>query len=727
MAFGMKNTYLTNSTLTVDMVGGKTSYPFPYGFANGTTDNYIHSSSIALASNVDYPILGTVTYMNVKTNFTIGAGNTVASTPFLNWFKIEAVDLYTYTYTVSCGDADNGIYSITIAEDGDIDNERLVVIKEAGIQYGSINDGYFTFTTPSTLKGVHHSAKLTITLKSRANTKATYTSGQFLKKSFTMVPYLPVKVSWTQDNINTISFLTNSMDTSNVYATNTMYITFKGIPQDINMVPRVHFHFLPNPSLNNNFVFSGKWVAANSRYEIPFQVPQNLPLTMSVNYDLLGDTRIPLALFEDIVNSNGRLTVTSTKPNMMPPVFSKVERYNYAECPDAIPGWALYGWDLTVSTTSTSYFGNITAISPRDPYPIVIHFTQANSVNGVIRASFNVSHLVAPQTYTISSGYISDGVNVAQTGVEGFLDPLYLITSNNDVVFSCPTSDYGLPKMTNFLVSTKSVDVGSSQRSFYVTLDVYDVEEVNFYQHPFVYITSLMGDTLSFPSVVSSRTGSQVFSLTNATYNASITIPYGWGSSDLLISVYNIMDTQNHFLGFSSVDLAALGYQNNITRVFNPNYLPSPPTPPIPSTGSTPIPNVTPTPATTGQETTTTSTPTPSTTTTTDPNQPTTNTSGETTGSPSSIISIVEIRELNVDGTVRKSFPLNESTIWMLEQKEQDNTKKGLSSGAIAGIAVGASAVGIAAACCVGYVIYRRRQKAAFDNMMHKKSSASVN
>eukprot|EP01133_Synstelium_polycarpum_P016082 gene16082-19134_t len=480
---------------------------FPLGFGEGSLDSYNYTRSIPYP-NEQKTIYSSIIYENgtypgANDLPTRPPGQSADTTPpYFISLVIDSNGLYNFTYTVMAGDALSGVYSITIKEDNDPTNERTVVLKQAQVVNGTINQG--TFQVTKYLQGVHHSARLTVTIVDRVGLIYTIKSGGFSSNSFEILEEFPLLLTskWNIANITNVSFRNNTMDTSSYSVdnyNNTMYIKLTNPLPGIE--PKVVFNLLPNMEINRRrYTRFGKWNQILGAYEVKFSLPANI-VNGIVQFDIFGDSIIThnhLSAYN--LFGNGVLTAISSLQDCTPPTITRI----YADT------------DVTVSQSLS--------------IPVSIDlFSHRNE-------SYIKQHLSGNITF---QGEFDPILRTIEFGPQDYDATTNKILVNLDIHYPS-TPETNPPTLLKFKI-TDSVDLSSSDPDLRMVVVSFTVDDDSGYPAkniPSVYMMSLMGDQL-LARVVEVNPAQ----VDNKTYIAYFeNIPYGWGSSDLFLSIYGLVD-----------------------------------------------------------------------------------------------------------------------------------------------------------------------------------------
>eukprot|EP01133_Synstelium_polycarpum_P019044 gene19044-22790_t len=579
--------------------------PYPFGFKSGRLPSYYHASNIPLSIH-HAEFQTTVTIQNaISSPFLIGqdTGTFDTTPPFLNLFEIitSTSSLYNFTYRVTAGDLLSGIYSIMIAE---IDNPLgtpNVVLYEAHAISGNASNGIFSINI--TQPGIHHSKNLAIKLTDRVGNSVTYKSGDFIGASLSMVPFFPPIISWSEADIESIGFTNENVDTSVASPTNTMYLLLGMI--DPKITPKVKFYFFSVEEANSQFEYILTWVEANNRYEVTFPIPRFLS-NDEVVFDLYADRIIPSAYFYVQSTILFKMSCPLASVSMLGPTIS-----NIVNDPTILISGNLYlGWTIT---------GDIEPMSRN--YTVQKTMAPINSFTAAIQVTKNCTS----QIFRIVEIYLTDGVHVSRSNKPTVIDPVmvsYRTTTTSTITTQCAAStDTTPPQLRSFKLSNSApINVAKTSkdaRTFSLSFETFDESGMKqWVSQPTVYIASLFGEMLKFQEPLVSCSNILLI----CRYNYTITIPYGWGSSDFFISIYGIIDSFDNFIGYTTAELSAMGQVAIIPREFILDPTPTPTT----TTSSTTTTSTTTTSTTSGTTTSTTTSTTDSTTTSTPTSSPTT-------------------------------------------------------------------------------------------------------
>eukprot|EP01133_Synstelium_polycarpum_P019046 gene19046-22792_t len=520
---------------------------YPFGFKSGRLLSYKHASNVPLSIN-HASFQATVTIQNsVSSPFTIGPGSGTVDTapPFLDLLEIitSPSNPYSFTYRVTAGDLLSGIYSINITEPGDELGSRNVVIYEAHASSGNSKYGIFS---------------IVVTLPA-------------------MVPFFPTQVSWSEINVLTIGFTSPTVDVS-VGATNTMYLTLSQM--DVRYTPKVKFHFFSIPHHNNRYEYILTFVPANNRYELTFTIPRGLSNDVVV-FDLYADDIIPSSYF--YANGFPLFTMTNSLAgvHMMGPILSNAQAKPSTTV--AISADTEISWSLVIVCLSSgsqfcapNFSGYVVIKGDLEPMSRNITIPTIPGTQLVFKAATTISKNCVSQTFRLNEIYLTDGVRESRSNTPGLPDPflyVYAVTPVFTITTQCAAStDVTPPTLNSFTINYNYPTpmnvalLSDAARTILITAEVADPSGIKQISTPTVYAASLFGDMLQFPfkSVTCNAPANTV-----CTYSFTILIPYGWGSSDILLSLYGIVDNFDNFIGFTTSDLSGMGKTAIIFRTFD--------------------------------------------------------------------------------------------------------------------------------------------------------------
>eukprot|EP01133_Synstelium_polycarpum_P014226 gene14226-16785_t len=536
-------------------------YTFPYGYGPGTLDQYNYTTSIPF-SNFQGLLSGKLTHQggsNLVSQYLVYQSNPLYKDdqdPQLVSLSINAIDAYSFIYTVTALDKSSGVYSIVIYEDNDPLGERTVVLKQTELVSGNAQFGTYNITVnKESLKGVHHSHfGLFVNITDRVGRTSTCKYGSYIPYTNIPFPYFPIEASWDSFSITGVSFQSSLVDTStgSEYYQNVMKLKIYD-PQP-RYTPKVRFNFHPNMDVNNqHFVRYGLWDQEGGIYQIAFKIPANIT-NGEVSYDIFGDEVIPSSMIQYRLGPVNAvpLVVTSKQLSLDPPTIGAA----LAQQSYVIDQGASVVTKVTLSIRLQSsrspgflrkyLSGYFVFQGDYDPIPRNVSIDSSKLLESPfsIPIQFNFTSPCRSQTYRSTYVYLTDSLSIAKTKTLGYYDPEANFGQMSFNI-SCATLYH------HWIVN---VFVQISHPSGYPRENA-----------PTIYVQSLMGDIISFKTYLASEqppTGIPVY------YEAQLTIPYGWGSSDLFLSIYGIVDYFGNFNGFSTDDLIAARFTGVIERQF---------------------------------------------------------------------------------------------------------------------------------------------------------------
>eukprot|EP01133_Synstelium_polycarpum_P015048 gene15048-17806_t len=335
---------------------------------------------------------------------------------------------------------------------------------------------------------------------------------------------------------------------------------------DIALKPAMIMDFVPYNTKSGQVMATGVITPGRDNfYRFKFDIPLGIPP---------GFMRWKLLTSPPVNYTSGHFDgiVQSTGGDIRPPLLTGLVKKSVVLPINS--DYVSTGWDFTISSPTGFINGTFGTKSDLDPLPYYTVITGAdrisgNEYNGVYSVVFNIQ---APPSKCVTQSYTIDyvelvGQNFSISATNMTIDPYMPIRDTapldaHSITIQCASTPVTTPPQILFSgTMLYSVDVGSQNRTVSYVMAASHNVGISLRHKPFVYMTSFASPLLKFPfeMVENSNNGTRV------TYNATCTIPYGYGSSgsDILVAFYGVMS--NHY------SLAGLSFdQTNIviTRTF---------------------------------------------------------------------------------------------------------------------------------------------------------------
>eukprot|EP01133_Synstelium_polycarpum_P004969 gene4969-5780_t len=533
--------------------------PFPYGytgpiFKTSTFGVQVYVSKYCNELEVNYASSDPASFeviVNSDSSYFDIIPPTIVS------IDVMAISTYIQQFTVVATDDKSGVWRLGFK----IGNQDSILINQSYIVGGSSLNCTFRFQVdlmdfPLDPKD---DPRYFITVYDIANNQNTFNSADYLP-SLNYPGTLKSPVSWKFGDFTSFKFDQLQVTVTNKSANNVLYFNVTNADQSA----KPKFALNPYNSLDtyiDSLVFEGAWDSSAKMYKIPFTVPMN------VFEGRLSYTLFSYPYFRDyhmfrFFKVSGTLTVTSAYADLKGPVISNVVAFPSTTITQIdIQQGITVGWNITISDPTNGFKeGYVEITSNYDPVPTRVDLNQHTRTTGDDHLSTHfISFQPLPasrtQNYTFKA-YLKDKTfNVAsnlplQPSVNGHdrlyvLDPFiysqdfgYTNQLAIQVTYPPAITDFDPPKVSPVYNHTLSIDVGSNDRSFYITFTVTDdASGVLLKNLPMVYISSSISEVIGFQAtLVKSDPMSPVYTVNGK-------LPYAFGSLDLLfISIYGMYD-----------------------------------------------------------------------------------------------------------------------------------------------------------------------------------------
>eukprot|EP01133_Synstelium_polycarpum_P003978 gene3978-4606_t len=327
-------------------------------------------------------------------------------------------------------------------------------------------------------------------------------------------------------------------------------------------------------------VFAGEWNVLMNMYIIPFTIPINIP-EGPLNYILATDPYLKSAQLTHF--RGGTVYVISNGPMVV-----DIKAFPTTSVITSSP--SVIGWDIEIEDRPNGFReGRIEISSDFNPVAHTFNFTPANRTPGdtIYRSVYSfripllVSYRIEQFTFQLTLMDMSGNVVMSNPPRDVLnISPLFKVLQDpvmkQQLIISANTvstqMDPTPPTICDFKVLETIIDVEDINNVINVSFNVCDtITGVHPRNTPTVYLNSIFNDHIGG---VSELVTPIVGIVNNAAYTCKINVPYGFGALDkLFFSIHGLMDNMLNINGFSSSQLAVLGYVNSIQRV-NSFYLP---------------------------------------------------------------------------------------------------------------------------------------------------------
>ncbi|KYQ89604.1 EGF-like domain-containing protein [Tieghemostelium lacteum] len=597
-----------NPNLSGTGVFTKTSVTYPYGVVSGDLNAFNVSISLLAVNNYTGPIYSQITIEGAQvTHITDIDGTTTYTRPLIKSFTIDNIGGGYYCVRVGVSDT-FGILSIRV------DN---FILKNSDLVYGNLYDGIYekivylpvVFTQYPTLTVTNRVLLLTIVNQGAMPiinldyniypSWSTYGKIKNPKQTFSTIP------NYNSPSILNLEFLNptdiiyfyfenNNINVSDTDTENTLH--FKMNMEPLN--PRLIFPMFgivnewSDYTLNNDLDL-GYYNSTSEEFIVKFKLPKNL-FPGPRNWVLtINQLTITYAYYYPLNPNNATLNLINGNADEMPPLITQFSFYPSTSATvngntpenialnmtinDIINGFKSGKVVITGNLDKVGYtFDLVPEIAVQsNPLQFLLNMT----IPGNCRTQYyTITYVILEDNGGQTSEYNGADYNTLN------LDPFLLISDvskvfnvycNNDVntvapgIYSRdilevnappPHSDNIPPSLVSFNLSTFELDVGTVNRDIVVTFQTQDLESgISLKNLPIVYFTS-NGETLSITSTLES-TAIVSGRIQSANYTAKITVPYGFGYPEgIITSIYGIVDHQFNLRGYSADDLKQSNY-----------------------------------------------------------------------------------------------------------------------------------------------------------------------
>ncbi|KAF2070723.1 hypothetical protein CYY_007953, partial [Polysphondylium violaceum] len=373
-----------------------------------------------------------------------------------------------------------------------------------------------------------------------ASNCGTYGKGDYKTTEYSRRIQLSNPVSYTYFETNQITsarWSHNDLDVSNTsYSTKFMFTV---ATPDKFYSPSLSFVEFVNYGDN---VYYGSWNETSQRYEIIVTIPLRT-FTSTLKYTLeFQGTTIQSEFFSTLFPASV-LRIFSDGADMFGPEIIDLEQSPSAT-PFSFGSPLLIGWKFKVYDRLNGFeYGNITIVSDGDltEYSFTLDPNKETQ-----EAQILVDGKCVSQNYTIKSIYLRDKGGYVSTLDNALIN--YLDKNYHMINLTCPSSaDYDRPNLQTFDFTPKTVNVFKSDRVVTFTFSTLDTGDgIKLDSLPVIYLTSMN-------EIIKQQAKFLSFSGGIASYSCAFELPYGFGyPANVLVSIYNILDNNGNFAGYSS-------------------------------------------------------------------------------------------------------------------------------------------------------------------------------
>ncbi|EAL64986.2 EGF-like domain-containing protein [Dictyostelium discoideum AX4] len=542
--------------------------PWPFGFESGT--NYKYSFKVAFLLSL----------MSSSWNtFVITPYNGMTSLNPLN-LPPDLVSLNDATPTMKHYEMiilDSNCYLIRIAPSDDFVN-GIITINNKPYGYGSLVEGdgingpsMYEFVYENTNSGVG-----TIEIRGSSGKSSPYYTSQPSYYSSIPPKFVYDATAFNIYNIyliQNVSFLYNNLNTTNKSIDNIMYFNFTDVTETNVELEVV---FLNNFKLLNGRISKqcfAKWNSTIKLFQVEFRVPANVK-TGYFNYNIkLGS--IYTNFYSQLLPASNQLYVTSSRFDQYGPIFKTIDK-SISQNPNQIK------WSVTIQDEINGFdYGHVIVRGDMDGSRYTINLSNntiisGNEFLGQHDIIVTIPDICATQSYSIieielfdKQGYSCEFYMTksfdapSNPFINYFGDP----TINKITIYCDDYQDQTPPVLLSFQ-SSRVVSSQDNSQTLLFEFQVTDPESgLKSDQLPIVYATSkqLEGifNTSEIKTIVNNNT---------IDYKCQIDLPYGFGyQSDILFSVYGLINNGGYFGGYSSERLMSISpnsyYMSNIPLI----------------------------------------------------------------------------------------------------------------------------------------------------------------
>ncbi|KAF2068434.1 hypothetical protein CYY_010239, partial [Polysphondylium violaceum] len=357
--------------------------------------------------------------------------------------------------------------------------------------------------------------------------------------------------NWTNNDIDVSSFANSTIFRFNVT---------DAVKSACPVLTLVNFDNFPTTK------YYGQWNEAKQLYEIIVTIPLRT-FTGVVDYSLLYGGVQTNSTFLNTMFNTSVLRVFSEDADMFGPEIIGLEQVPGPTADVLVSGVGIQiGWKFQVFDKLNGFeSGNITIQSDGDLTQYTFTLDPNNQTQYIY---IDIREKCLSQVFSILDIYLVDHGGYVSNTSNAFIN--YLDLNSQRIMVNCPPSeDMDAPVLRSLVVDKTVLDVGSMDRNVEFTLYVEDSGDgIKIEKAPYVYFTSIN-------QIVKAKSNFISMNGSNVQFSGSIELPYGFGYPEqVLISIYGIVDNNGNFAGYSSLNLAEMGFSFFLNTTFNPTLHP---------------------------------------------------------------------------------------------------------------------------------------------------------
>ncbi|EFA85191.1 EGF-like domain-containing protein [Heterostelium album PN500] len=446
--------------------------------------------------------------------------------------------------------------------------------------YGDLNNGIFEVVFPRIF---YKNCQFDI-FDSR-NTKVSFTSPQAYNIDMMVV----------QQNFTTAKSIVNVYDIQSFRFSKSVIDFSKSSSKSINVT--LYFNFtssnvnafdLQFNLQNTSLTFPAIYNYSSNEFQVNFFVPTEM-LPGEVPYHIYeskyGLFDMQSSFIKSIVGQAANLTILHSVGDLFPPVLTNITAYPSDNV--MLGGVAqTIGWYLTIEDSPNGFdYGTVDVISDMDIKPISLMFNKLNRTTGnpnlgTYLVGFYLENSTVTQTFKLTNLKLYE-ISLAKPNymlvdhlswVFGKYDIQKSILVENTIEFKTniylskiiiAPIDLTPPEISLFYC-TPAVDVGSPMRVVDFKLVLQDnLVGLSSTHIPYVLLTPDNADPIKYQLQPEGKT-------LNA-FNGSFSLPFGFSTKNILVSVHGIVDLNLNSRSYTSTDLKNAGFNYFIKRNFTLN------------------------------------------------------------------------------------------------------------------------------------------------------------
>ncbi|KAM9978351.1 hypothetical protein ACTFIY_012104 [Dictyostelium cf. discoideum] len=545
----------------------KSILPWPFGFENGTNYQFsfkvtfllsMMSSSWNTFFIVPYNGLTSLSPLNLPLDLVAND-----ATPTMKHYEMIILDSNYYLFRIAPSDGFvNGIISINNEPHG---YESLV--EGDGINGPSM----YEFVFENIGSGIG-----SIDIRGSSGKISTYYTSQPSYYSSIPPKFVYDATAFNTYNvylIQNVSFLYNNLNTTNKSIDNIMYFNFTDVTETNVELEVV---FLNNFKLLNSRkskLFFAKWNSTIQLFQVEFRVPANVK-TGYFNFNIkLGS--IYTNFYNQLLPASNQLYVTSSKFDQYGPIFKTINK-SVSQNPNQIK------WSVTIQDEINGFdYGHVIVRGDMDGSRYTINLSNntiisGNEFLGQYEIVVTIPDICATQSYSIIEIELYDKQGYS---CEFFMTKSFDAPSNpfinyfgdptiNKITIDCGDYQDQTPPLLLSFESSRVVSSQENSQTLFFEFEVTDPESgLKSDQLPIVYATSKQ-----LEGIFNSSEIKNIVSTNSIVYKCQIDLPYGFGyQSDILFSVYGLINNGGYFGGYSSETLISISpnsyYMSNIPLI----------------------------------------------------------------------------------------------------------------------------------------------------------------